>query len=1841
MLKGRPSGWWQRFSAAGLSLGLTLLLQPAHADSVVLDDDFNDPSFSLATNSTGVGGGFTVYTAGGGTAIETNDFLELSSQPNGGAQAVVASAQAIGINAGGTLFDFQHVTFNYQPANTSTANPATDRLFLGVQNQAPAGSWTQTVPGNLGVGFYIEFNSDSIANGTGSGNWDGTSTLFFKDGENKITQLYNWTFDNLKWSATSSNYAPVLDVQLTVGASSVTLNITGDTQGGGQPITYTGSYSGLNMDLLNGLNGSYVAAADQTENPGIILSVDHVVVTELGSLIVETPQISTPAYPINTNVVYAGETLRLTSTVMAGGTPTYRWQLADLSNFGTFTNLPGGNTATLTYPTSGYGDSTARGVILIASYGGISVTSAVVTVSVLPASTPVVVSDIAPTYGVLTANTPATLSVTFSGNNPMTFQWQISQTGTGSWSNVAGATNSSYTISSPTTANAGYYRVIATNPLGNTPSSVGQLVYPALIPPAAGTYGAHVLALHPVAFWQLNETWNPAATNLTAFDASGNGFNGTYLTDAQNAYDNVVGPQSPAYPGFTTGLGASDSGDTDINSVVHVPGLGLNTNTVTIAMWINPSAGNSVSNSTGLFVNRSGGDAAGLGFAAGGGGDLGYWWNNNSGFTYDFESGLYPVSGIWQLVVMVVQTNQTTFYLDYVDAGGVTHLLTANNPVANNVEYFGSGNTFIGSDVNGANANNVFPGGISDVAVWNYDLTPGQILALFDSAIGVAGNPPGITGEPGNSYTFAGNTAVFSATGISGTTPLAYQWQHAGTNLVNNAIFSGVSTNTLTVSNVTASVAGVYNLVITNLFGKVVSSNAFLVIPTPSLVGEWLNGTTNATNFVDLSGYSPAGTHDGYLLNSNGNPGFMFTNDLPPAPGTNASSLSLLMFDGATALVISNSSTLDANYTNTFDDQIDYQFTVACWARNFPVGWSPFVSKWGEGPPYNPPEGGWQLRADGDGVNSCFTVRDNNAGGLVSGNTGNALDDLATVTFPSNDGKWHHYAGTFNANTGVRCLYVDDTLVAQETNNVAYAMAPYSHVVIGGKDSAPGNAFGNFSTNVVLYDVRIYNYALSQAQVGNLVGLHGPSIAGQPSSAADFVGLPATVAATGISGTAPLAYQWTLNGTNIANLADATNFTGGNSSGTLTIGNMTPADAGTYQLTITNLYGIAVSSNAVITAGYQTLVGHWFSGAATLADVSGYQPPGTHDGYDSAGNGAYSFTNDVPPFQTGQALSLVAGTTAIGIMNSSTFDANYTNTFDNQIASAMTVSFWAKGFPSGWNYILSKNGDSGSPNAGWTVRRQGAMGGNNPAWTMRSPGGTLSLGADSYGSTDDLGTSTMNLADGSWHLYSATYNKGAGIRNLYIDGGLVAQVTNCGAYNLAAYSHLVIGGIDPSPGNAIKTFLSAKFYDVRIYNYALSAGTIAGFMLPPPGTPAQITAQPAANQTNNVGWTVQLSVPSGGSAPLTNQWQFNGVNLVDGTYSGVTISGSATTVLTIKNITTSYAGAYSFTTANAFGSANASINLTLLPTVGAPKANIVGEWLNGQQLNFNDVSGYSPTNTHDGILKGAATYYWTNDVPPSAPAGSMSLHLVGDLLSISNTSTLDPNYTNTFDQPLTNQLSVTFWAKGAPGGWTAWVAKDAEATWGVRADGGGNPTWTLRGSGGTEIVGKNGNTDMESNGSIDSQWHFYGATFNATTGIRCLYVDGILVAEVTGCNAPYTLGSLEHLCIGGEDVSPGNSYGNNGYYTGSIYDVRIYNTYLSQAQEAGVAINLQASTLPVLSTQYTPGVNGAPGTFQLTWSTGTLLETTNLLSGWTPVTTTSPYSITTTNAQMFFRVSNP
>ena len=59
--------------------------------------------------------------------------------------------------------------------------------------------------------------------------------------------------------------------------------------------------------------------------------------------------------------------------------------------------------------------------------------------------------------------------------------------------------------------------------------------------------------LGPYAFYQLNETANPASTagGATAFD-NANSLNGLYSVDAQNGFNGIAGPApSAGFPGFT------------------------------------------------------------------------------------------------------------------------------------------------------------------------------------------------------------------------------------------------------------------------------------------------------------------------------------------------------------------------------------------------------------------------------------------------------------------------------------------------------------------------------------------------------------------------------------------------------------------------------------------------------------------------------------------------------------------------------------------------------------------------------------------------------------------------------------------------------------------------------------------------------------------------------------------------------------------------------------------------------------------------------------------------------------------------------------------------------------------------------------------------------------------------------------------------------------------------------------------------------------------------------------------------------------------------------------------
>jgi hypothetical protein len=264
-------------------------------------------------------------------------------------------------------------------------------------------------------------------------------------------------------------------------------------------------------------------------------------------------------------------------------------------------------------------------------------------------------------------------------------------------------------------------------------------------------------------------------------------------------------------------------------------------------------------------------------------------------------------------------------------------------------------------------------------------------------------------------------------------------------------------------------------------------------------------------------------------------------------------------------------------------------------------------------------------------------------------------------------------------------------------------------------------------------------------------------------------------------------------------------------------------------------------------------------------------------------------------------------------------------------------------------------------------------------------------------------------------------------------------------------------------------------------------------------------------------------------------------------------------------------------------------------------------------------------------------------VPPNATGVSIYLNNSG--IGISNTcSTWDAKYSNTFDSKITNSFTVTCWAKGWPSGWNPWVSKYGEngSGWQLRTDGSSPtyPCWTIRNNQvGTVTLGTavSGNPEDLASRSFaignDGKWHHYAGTFDAKLGTRCLYVDGELAAAETG-NVPCNLAATNRLMLGARDGGSGSSSsgGYGSYFTGNLYDVRIYNNAASQSQVRSLA----ALTPPPVASRVVSG-----NQLVLTWSWGTLLQASNLLGPWTPVQAASPYTNSQPAAQQYFRISNP
>jgi hypothetical protein len=108
--------------------------------------------------------------------------------------------------------------------------------------------------------------------------------------------------------------------------------------------------------------------------------------------------------------------------------------------------------------------------------------------------------------------------------------------------------------------------------------------------------------------------------------------------------------------------------------------------------------------------------------------------------------------------------------------------------------------------------------------------------------------PPAVIQQPQSQTILVGQNASFAANAV-GTQPLNYQWYFN-----RNSPVSGAQTKTLLVVNTTASNAGDYTLVVTNLYGSTTSAVATLtLLPPPAISSQ------STSNGFQLSGLTIPG----------------------------------------------------------------------------------------------------------------------------------------------------------------------------------------------------------------------------------------------------------------------------------------------------------------------------------------------------------------------------------------------------------------------------------------------------------------------------------------------------------------------------------------------------------------------------------------------------------------------------------------------------------------------------------------------------------------------------------------------------------------------------------------------------------------------------------------------------------------------------------------------------------------------------------------------------------------------------------------------------------------------
>ena len=425
-----------------------------------------------------------------------------------------------------------------------------------------------------------------------------------------------------------------------------------------------------------------------------------------------------------------------------------------------------------------------------------------------------------------------TFHVSATSPTPMGYQWQKNGTSLADGGKVSGANTNTLSIMSISDSDAAMYAVVLTNSYGSVTSSDATLTV--IDPPLITAQPSHLLVLQGT-----NVSFGVSVTGSAAFLSYQWRFNGTNLVNATSAVYTI--------PSVAT----NNAGNYSV-VITNAAGSAVSSN-ASLTVVMSPKSQTNYAGSTAMFTATAFSPET-----------LNYQWQKNG---TNLVNGA-NISGATNstLTITGISDSDAGTYRDVVTNpyGSVTSsnaILTVNNlPFLTSqpqpqVTLIGSNVTFTAAAYgapplvfqwyfNGSPAGpptintNCSTHTLADVGAnqsGNYmvKVVNGYGTATSSNAtLTVVSLPPTITVQPTNQAVKAGTTATVSII-ASSMSPMSYQWQKNDLNLTDGGRISGATTNTLIITAISSSDAGIYSVRVKNLAGGVTSSNATLTLITP------------------------------------------------------------------------------------------------------------------------------------------------------------------------------------------------------------------------------------------------------------------------------------------------------------------------------------------------------------------------------------------------------------------------------------------------------------------------------------------------------------------------------------------------------------------------------------------------------------------------------------------------------------------------------------------------------------------------------------------------------------------------------------------------------------------------------------------------------------------------------------------------------------------------------------------------------------------------------------------------------------------------------------------------